>query len=194
MVDQSSEVLILQVLPDPDEDAEQLDDLTDMLREELLELDVKAVAPVMQDQAPEDAKGVVAALGGWLAIHFGPAGLRAVVNAVAAWAGRSGKTVEITLNGNTLKLTGTSADGRVSRGSRRWTIGIAKASVLPEPVGDFASTSRPASASGRTRDWMVNGSLMERAASASATGADTPSSRKDCCDKLFDSFCDVETC
>jgi len=110
MVDQSSEVLILQVLPDPDEDAEQLDDLTDMLREELLELDVKAVAPLMQDQAPEDAKGVVAALGGWLAIHFGPAGLRAVVNAVAAWAGRSGKTVEITLNGNTLKLTGTSAD------------------------------------------------------------------------------------
>jgi hypothetical protein len=110
MVDQSSEVLILQVLPDPDEDAEQLDDLTDMLREELLELDVAAVAPVMQDQAPEDAKGVVAALGGWLAIHFGPAGLRAVVNAVVAWAGRSGKTVEITLNGNTLKLTGTSAD------------------------------------------------------------------------------------
>lgn len=110
MVDQSSEVLILQVLPDPDEDAEQLDDLTDILREELLELDVAAVAPVMQDQAPEDAKGVVAALGGWLAIHFGPAGLRAVVNAVVAWAGRSGKTVEITLNGNTLKLTGTSAD------------------------------------------------------------------------------------
>jgi hypothetical protein len=110
MVDQSSEVLILQVLPDPDEDAEQLDDLTDMLREELLELDVAAVAPVMQDHAPEDAKGVVAALGGWLAIHFGPAGLRAVVNAVVAWAGRSGKTVEITLNGNTLKLTGTSAD------------------------------------------------------------------------------------
>ena len=109
MVDQSSEVLILQVLPDPDEDAEQLDDLTDMLREELLELDM-AVEPVMQDQAPEDAKGVVAALGGWLAIHFGPASLRAVVNAVAAWAGRSGKTVEITLNGNTLKLTGTSAD------------------------------------------------------------------------------------
>jgi hypothetical protein len=110
MVDQSSEVLILQVLPDHDEDAEQLDDLTDMLREELLELDVAAVEPVMQDQAPEDTKGVVAALGGWLAIHFGPAGLRAVVNAVVAWAGRSGKTVEITLNGNTLKLTGTSAD------------------------------------------------------------------------------------
>src|ERR671919_1935058 len=81
--------------------------------------------------------------------------------------------------------TRTSALGRLSAVVVRSTIGIAKASVLPEPVGDFASTSRPASASGRTRDWMVNGSRMERAASASATGADTPSSRKDCWDKGF---------
>src|ERR687892_2665671 len=86
--------------------------------------------------------------------------------------------------------TRTSALGRLSAVVVRSTIGIAKASVLPEPVGDFASTSRPASASGRTRDWMVNGSWMERAASASATGADTPksrkqSSRKDCWDKSF---------
>lgn len=110
MVEPSSDVLILHVLSDPDEDAEQLDDLTAMLREELLELDVAAVEPVMQDQAPEDTKGVVAAVGGWLAVHFGPAALKAVVNAVVAWAGRNGKTVELTLNGNTLKVTGTSAD------------------------------------------------------------------------------------
>jgi hypothetical protein len=110
MVEPSSDVVILQVLPDRDEDAEQLDDLTTMLREELLELDVAAVEPMMEDQPPENTKGVVAVLSGWLAIHFGPAGLRAVVNAVVAWAGRTGKTVEITLNGNTLKLTGTSAD------------------------------------------------------------------------------------
>jgi hypothetical protein len=32
------------------------------------------------------------------------------VKAVAAWAGRNGKSVELTLNGNTLKLTGASAD------------------------------------------------------------------------------------
>jgi hypothetical protein len=64
MVGPSSHVLILQVLPGPDEDAEQLDDLTAMLREELLELDVAAVEPMMQDRVPEDTKGVVAALGG----------------------------------------------------------------------------------------------------------------------------------
>jgi hypothetical protein len=100
----------LQVLPRGDEDAEELDDLTAMLREELLELDVAAVEPIVQDRAPKDTKGTVAALGGWLAVHFGPAGLKAVVNAVAAWAGRTGKTVELTLNGNTLKLTGATAD------------------------------------------------------------------------------------
>jgi hypothetical protein len=110
MVGPSSHVLILQVLPGPDEDAEQLDDLTAMLREELLELDVAAVEPMMQDRVPEDTKGVVAALGGWLAVHFGPAGLKAVVNAVVGWAGRNGKTVEFTLGGNTLKVTGASAD------------------------------------------------------------------------------------
>jgi hypothetical protein len=110
MGESSSDVLVLQVLPGADEDAEQLDDLTAMLREELLELDVATVEPILPDRAPEGTKGVVAAVGGWLAVHFGPAGLKAVVNAVAAWAGRTGKTVELTLNGNTLKLTGASAD------------------------------------------------------------------------------------
>ena len=99
MVEPSSDVVIVKVLPDRDEDAEQLDDLTAMLREELLELDVAAVEPILPDRAPDDTKGVVAALGGWLAVHFGPAGVKAVVNAVVAWAGRNGKAVELTLNG-----------------------------------------------------------------------------------------------
>ena len=110
MVEPSGDVLTLQILPGPDEDAEQLDDLTAMLQEELLELDVSAVEPVTQDGVPGDTKGVAAALGGWLAVHFGPASLKAVVNAVVAWAGRNGKTVELTLNGNTLKVTGASAE------------------------------------------------------------------------------------
>jgi hypothetical protein len=91
MGESSSDVLVLQVLPGVDEDAEQLDDLTAMLREELLELDVAAVEPILPDRVPEDTKGVVAALGGWLAVHFAPAALKAVVNAVMAWAGRNGK-------------------------------------------------------------------------------------------------------
>ena len=35
--------------------------------------------------------------------------------------------------------------------------GTPKASVLPEPVGDLASTSRPASTSAMTSSWMGKG-------------------------------------
>src|SRR5690349_10480658 len=78
--------------------------------------------------------------------------------------------------------TRTSAEGRGSLVVVRSTIGTANASVLPEPVGDLVSTSRPARASGRTSSWIRNGWWIERAASASTTGRDAPSSRKDCCD------------
>ena len=107
------EVLRVQVLPG-DADLDQLNELTSLLREELLELDVAAVEPLAQEAAPEDAKGALAALGGWLAVHFGAAGLRAglkaVINVVASWAGRTGKTVELTIGGDTLKVTGASAE------------------------------------------------------------------------------------
>ena len=110
---QGDDVLRLQVLPG-DEDAEQLDELASLLRQELLELDVAAVEPLTQGSAPEGSKGAAAALAGWLAVHFGAAGLKsglqAVVNVVATWAGRTGKTVELTIGGNTLKVTGASAE------------------------------------------------------------------------------------
>ncbi|HEY5846021.1 MAG TPA: hypothetical protein VIT42_04430 [Microlunatus sp.] len=89
-------------------------ELTSLLRQELLELDVAAVEPLTQGSAPEGSKGPAAALVGWLAVHFGAAGLKsglkAVVDVVATWAGRTGKTVELTIGGNTLKLTGASAE------------------------------------------------------------------------------------
>ena len=56
----------------------------------------------------------------------------------------------------------------------RSTSGMPKARVLPEPVGDCATTSRPASASRRTRSWIGKGSVMPRATRASATDCDTP--------------------
>ncbi len=46
---------------------------------------------------------------------------------------------------------------RAKSGSSRSTIGIANASVFPEPVGLLASTSPPRSASGMTRLWTGNG-------------------------------------
>src|SRR6266704_2821266 len=90
--------------------------------------------------------------------------------------------------------TRTSADGRGSSVVVRSTIGTANASVLPEPVGDLARTSRPASASGRTSSWIRNGWWIERAASASTTGRDAPSSRKDCCDMCCSTPYGFEIC
>ena len=52
----------------------------------------------------------------------------------------------------------TSAAGRGSVGLDAVGIGTPKASVLPEPVGDLARTSRPASTSAMTSFWMANGS------------------------------------
>src|SRR5689334_5818130 len=90
--------------------------------------------------------------------------------------------------------TRTSAEGRGSLVVVRSTIGTANASVLPEPVGDLASTSRPARASGRTSSWIRKGLWIERAASASTTGRDTPSSRKDCWDMCCSTPYGFETC
>ena len=71
--------------------------------------------------------------------------------------------------------TSTTAAGLASRASILSTTGIAKLSVLPEPVGAFARTSRPASASRRTCSWIGNGVGMSRSASARTMRADTPS-------------------
>ena len=61
--------------------------------------------------------------------------------------------------------------GRGPSASRRSTIGTPKASVLPEPVGDLVSTSRPASTSATTSCWTAKGSSMPRADRASVDRA-----------------------
>src|SRR5881275_2724312 len=94
----------------------------------------------------------------------------------------SGSKSSVTCEASSRVGTSTSAEGRGSFFVVRSTIGTANASVLPDPVGDLASTSSPASASGRTSSWIRKGLWIERAASASTTGRDTPSSRKDCWD------------
>src|SRR5829696_1098197 len=60
--------------------------------------------------------------------------------------------------------------------------GTPKASVLPEPVGDWASTSRPARTSAMTSFWIAKGSRSPRRARAVHTAPETPRSAKDCDD------------
>ena len=56
--------VLVQVRPTGDEETDELLDVTDGLREELLTLDVDAVRPVEARDAPDGAKGL-AAIAGW---------------------------------------------------------------------------------------------------------------------------------
>ena len=98
--------LIVQVLSAADSDAEELADLAAGLRAELLDLDEVLVTPYAAEAAPAGAKGL-GTLAGWLVTQFGSLdGLRAAVAAVRGWAGRTGRTVEVSIDGDVLKLTG----------------------------------------------------------------------------------------
>lgn len=97
--------LILQVLPVADSDTEELADLARRLHAELLGVDAVSVAPLPAEAPPEGAKGL-GDLAGWLLVQFGtPDGLRAVVAAVRGWTSRSGRTVEVSIGGDALKVT-----------------------------------------------------------------------------------------
>jgi hypothetical protein len=91
-------------------DLEEVLELTDLLRAELVELDVAEVVPVGTSPAPEDAKGI-SALVGMLALRLGSAeALRAVLAAVRSWAQRSQREVEVSYGGEVLKVTGATAE------------------------------------------------------------------------------------
>jgi hypothetical protein len=97
----------------PDHDAGELAELTQRLRDELLELDVDAVEPATGGAAPEGAKGLeLLALGG-LVVRFATKAniLRSVVDAIVGWLARQqARSVKLTLDGDTLELTGVSTD------------------------------------------------------------------------------------
>ncbi len=93
---------------DPSAGDEERESLSLALREELLSTDVGDVHPVSTGPAPEGSRGVDAAAVGQLLVTV-PASLAAVaelINAVRGWLGRAGdgRTVELTLGGNSLRL------------------------------------------------------------------------------------------
>lgn len=101
--------LRMRLQPQPYDDADDLDEATQQLRDVLLDLEVDAVRPLEDPAVPLDAKGV-AALAGWLAVQMGGfAGIRAIIAAIREWAGRSNRQVEVTIDGDTLKVSGISS-------------------------------------------------------------------------------------
>ncbi|MEV8378272.1 hypothetical protein AB0P21_36380 [Kribbella sp. NPDC056861] len=93
-------------------DQARLEELALLLRQELLALDVRAVEPVREGEAPPGTRGGLAAIAGLLSVSLTP-GLQvvgAMVAVVRDWLRRSGgaHTVKISIDGDTLELTGAS--------------------------------------------------------------------------------------
>jgi hypothetical protein len=107
----------------PDYDAEELLELSQGLRGELLELDLGAIGLASDGGAPGGAKGAELLAFGGLAIPLiglrSPI-LRAVVDTTVAWLGRQqARSVKLTLDGDTLEVTGASSDEQ-SRLVEQW--------------------------------------------------------------------------
>ena len=103
-------------LVEPDADTEAVADLVHGLRQELLDLDVDAVTPLPSGPAPPGSKGVELAAVAALLVHLqGSVGaVSAIVSAVRSWLQRgtapAGRTVKITVQGQTLELSAATAE------------------------------------------------------------------------------------
>jgi hypothetical protein len=89
----------------PEDDQEVIADLTHRLRAELLDLDVDSVELVSDDDFPAGAKGVPLGTA-LLGVRLAGVALKKVITSIREWAGRNGRSVEATLGGDTIKITG----------------------------------------------------------------------------------------
>jgi hypothetical protein len=101
----------LGVVEEGSDDA-QLEELALLLRQELLDLDVRAVEPYADGEAPEGSRSGLAAVAGVLSVSLQPGlqALGAVVAVVRDWLRRSGsgRTVKVAIGGDVIELTGAS--------------------------------------------------------------------------------------
>ena len=96
-----------------DADAREIDQLTLELRRRLLELPVDAVDPVSGGAAPPGTRaGEVIALGALLmTLAKSPEVLKVAVGTVQSWLGaRQGKSIEMEIGGDKIKLSGLSSE------------------------------------------------------------------------------------
>lgn len=104
--------LQVDVVSPGDVDAEELTALTEMLREELLLLDVDDVEPAEAGSAPAGTKGIELFAIGRLIVQMARSTrlLDAVVKTIGLWVERLGsRRVRIELGGDVLEVTGLSS-------------------------------------------------------------------------------------
>jgi Effector Associated Constant Component 1 len=102
--------LTLNVYDTQGTDADELSTLTQQLRDELLETDVKEVRFISEDNAPEGSRAVDPVTLGTLAVTFAASGgvFTTLINTIQAWLLRDEKH-SITLegpDGNKITITG----------------------------------------------------------------------------------------
>jgi hypothetical protein len=91
-------------------DAERLDALTGLLRDELLQLDLEDVTALQAGEPPPGARGLDAAAVGGLLVSLGSSadGLRSVVSAIRGWLARGGgthRTIRLEIGGDAVELS-----------------------------------------------------------------------------------------
>ena len=104
--------LSVELQAGPDTDAEELAQLADRLRAELLDLDVDAVQQPVRGEAPEDSKGAALVAAGELVVRLvaSPEVLVLIIGGVRSWLRRSRvRSVKLTLDGDALEVTGVSS-------------------------------------------------------------------------------------
>jgi hypothetical protein len=100
------DAFVVSVVAAADEEADELEQIARLLRDDLLEEDVESAEPLSQESAPELSKGL-GIVAGSLAVRIAATtALRALVGRIRKWAARTERSVEITIDGDTLKLTG----------------------------------------------------------------------------------------
>jgi hypothetical protein len=103
--------LTVQVDAGPDADADEINELTLLLRRELLELDLESVDLARRGTAPPGARAVGVLSIGTIIVTLAqaPELLRAVVDLVQSWLGGSGRrSVKLALDGDILEVSGLS--------------------------------------------------------------------------------------
>ena len=104
-------VLRLDIGLDADADAGELGEEATLLREELLELDVYIVSPPTVEVVPEGVRGVDGAALGALLVEVARDTIGLVERVIERWvARRRTRSVELTLDGDTIRLSNASAD------------------------------------------------------------------------------------
>jgi hypothetical protein len=99
--------LNLVVPSEQDQDSGEAAAWLALLREESGELDGVIVEP-LAGVVPDGAKGLATLAG--LLVRMPTDGVKTVMGLVQAWAIRTGRTVEATIDGDTIKITGASRD------------------------------------------------------------------------------------